>query len=54
MTIPDNRYGEVDVVRERVSTVQVEELLKGVGHRFTAAEHDLHHGAQTNSAIHGD
>jgi hypothetical protein len=34
--------------------VQAEELLKGVGNRLTAAEHDLHRGAQTNSDIHGD
>jgi hypothetical protein len=32
----------------------VEELLKAAGRRLTAAEHDIHPGAQTDSAIHGD
>ena len=47
LTSPDSRYGEVDVVRERGSMmqVQVEQLLKSVGYKSNAAEHHLHRGA---------
>jgi hypothetical protein len=56
LTSHESRYEKVDMMRERGSMiqVQVEQLLKGGGYKSTAAEHDLHHGAQADGIIHGD
>ena len=47
-TNPDGKLDKVNVVKEKsnVRQVQVEQLLKVLGYKFIAAEHDLQCGAQ--------